>query len=268
MTERLPEDLAPRNEKSVRLGIAGDAPNDSYFGKALEEFREDELTGIQALDLGCGPAFSDLKTLGERGAATLLGIDVFDQSTRVSSGGLVEYIRADIDESNIPVSDMRVDIAVLDRVIEHLYNPMHVLDECMRVLKPRGNLIIITPNQARLKNRVKLLLGGSIYYPLECWVNPGREWVSKRGRVVFGGHIREYTANELVKMTELAGFRTRSLKMLQAMATTPVNSVSGARSIDAIEARFNFKGALSLYNAAEKLLPSSRTKIAVIASKD
>jgi len=38
------------------------------------------------------------------------------------------------------------DAVVMNNVIEHVWNPIETVKECFRILGPRGNLIIITPN--------------------------------------------------------------------------------------------------------------------------
>ena len=62
-------------------------------------------------------------------------------------------------------------------MIEHLYNPDHMLEECRRVLKPGGLLIISTPNLQAWYNRILFLFGvqpifyevsHEIYYD-RCW---------------------------------------------------------------------------------------------------
>jgi SAM-dependent methyltransferase len=172
-----------------------------------------------------------------------------------------------IDEANLPISSESLDMVVLDSVLEHLYCPMHVLSECLRVLKSNGNLVILTPNQARLKNRFKLLIGGSIYYPLQYWASPSRMWINKRGRKVFAGHIREYTPSEVRKMIESAGFRIRSSKLTTAQHISGLDPALGSNSADAIESRLRSRGALFLYNCAETAYSPWRTTIITIATK-
>lgn len=45
----------------------------------------------------------------------------------------------------IPISDNRYDWVILCEVLEHLSNPYIVIDECIRILKPGGRLIITAP---------------------------------------------------------------------------------------------------------------------------
>ena len=85
------------------------------------------------------------------------------------------------------------DLVLLLEVIEHLYTaPLHLLRLLRRSLRPGGYLLLQTPNAARLKSRLELLLGRN---PIE----PLRE--SRRSP----GHIREYTVEELLALGRQAG---------------------------------------------------------------
>lgn len=46
------------------------------------------------------------------------------------------------------LSDKSVDVVTLSHVIEHAYDPILVLEGCRRILKPKGKVIIVTPNLA------------------------------------------------------------------------------------------------------------------------
>ncbi|WP_426169860.1 class I SAM-dependent methyltransferase [Sandarakinorhabdus sp. DWP1-3-1] len=52
-------------------------------------------------------------------------------------------IAADIEKS--PIASNSVDYVILDSVIEHVPNPQAVIDEVLRILKPRGKLFCINP---------------------------------------------------------------------------------------------------------------------------
>ena len=43
------------------------------------------------------------------------------------------------------IEDRSVDAVVLSHVIEHVANPIHALEECLRVLRPAGRLVLIVP---------------------------------------------------------------------------------------------------------------------------
>lgn len=85
-------------------------------------------------------------------------------------------------------------------VIEHLYtSPLQVLPFLKTFLEPSGFLVIQTPNAAALKKRLKLLRG----------VNPYEKIRLDRS---CPGHFREYTPDELSKMSAECGLLTRKVE--------------------------------------------------------
>jgi SAM-dependent methyltransferase len=77
-----------------------------------------------------------------------------------ADGALIEVARAkgleargldvtdgiDFETDTLPVADNSVDVVTAVSLIEHLYSPRMMLSEALRVLKPRGALILVTPN--------------------------------------------------------------------------------------------------------------------------
>lgn len=89
----------------------------------------------------------------------------------------------------------RYDLIVMAEVIEHLYtSPRLVLSFVESLMKPRGRLILQTPNAAALHKRVALLFGRNPYERIREDVrNPG--------------HFREYTLPELAEYGAAVGLR-------------------------------------------------------------
>jgi SAM-dependent methyltransferase len=100
--------------------------------------------------------------------------------------------------TRIPYKDASFDVAFCTETIEHLLDPLTCLREISRVLSPRGWLLVTTPNLARAANRLKLLCGASVNFPLhESIMYQQGNWRP---------HIREYSLSELRHMFKDAGF--------------------------------------------------------------
>ncbi len=134
-----------------------DFQNKIYQQKAFGWIQQ--LEGVdRILELGCadGSFLAHLqKTLA---ASTSVGLDLSPQSIKIAQA---RGIKAQVHnfENKLPFPDQTFDLCVTLEVIEHLYDTDFFLTEIYRVLKPRGHLVLSTPNLASLPNRFKLLLG-------------------------------------------------------------------------------------------------------------
>ena len=87
--------------------------------------------------------------------------------------------------------------------MEHLnFNPLPVLQEVNRITKTGGYLYIGMPNQASLRNRLRLLRGKSIYTPISA----SFAQLARVGNMIVSIHWREYTLPETVMMIEKMGY--------------------------------------------------------------
>lgn len=65
----------------------------------------------------------------------IIGVDIQDGAD----------IKTDL-EKRFPFKNERFNNAIASEIIEHVKNPLHFLNECYRILKPKGRLILTTPN--------------------------------------------------------------------------------------------------------------------------
>lgn len=218
----------------------------------------------RVLDLGCGPDAYDLKAMRSQGSQALVGIDM--SSDLSNNDGNICYIRSDIDDLSLPFLAESFDTILLHNVIEHLHNPMRVLREAHRVLTPGGVLSVITENQACLKNRMKLLIGMSIYFPISRWISQ-EDRVEKSGRSVFTGHVREYTRQEISQMLQSSGFAMDVLR-LRSVAYPSTRVLEGpSSSARMLYSMSRNRAMLRLYKVAESKLPGCGYMICAVASK-
>lgn len=99
-----------------------------------------------------------------------------------------------LETDTFPYDDGAFDVVVFCEIIEHLTNdPVRVLREIHRVLRPGGTLALSTPNVARLRNVVSMIQGVNIYDPYS-------------GYGPYGRHNREYNPHELALLLDHCGF--------------------------------------------------------------
>jgi SAM-dependent methyltransferase len=105
----------------------------------------------------------------------------------------------------LPYDSDSFDAIVMCETMEHLnFNPLPILAEINRVLKKDGLFYIGMPNQAALKNRLKMLIGRSVHNPIGDFFKQ----LDRQDNTIVGLHWREYTINETVQIIESMGFKT------------------------------------------------------------
>lgn len=126
-----------------------------------------------------------------------------DQRVAVSSEG--ERFACDIDlfdaeKDAFPYDGEYFSTVLCCELIEHLFDdPMHLMSEVNRILKPGGHLVLTTPNIAGLRGISAILQG---YHPgfFHAYIRPSAEGETA------ARHNREYTPREVHKLLENSGF--------------------------------------------------------------
>ena len=113
----------------------------------------------------------------------------------------------DAEKDPFPYSDEHFSTVLCCELIEHLPgDPMHMMAEINRILKPGGHLVLTTPNIVSLRAMSALLLG---YHPgfFPAYIRP-----SGTGEAVEARHNREYAPREIADLMADAGFEVTLLE--------------------------------------------------------
>ena len=106
-----------------------------------------------------------------------------------------------------PYADQSFDTVLCCELIEHLpSDPMHMMSEINRVLKPGGHLVLTTPNIASLRAISAILQG---YHPsfFPAYIRPRKDGEEAEAR-----HNREYVPMEIQFLLTDAGFEVVRLE--------------------------------------------------------
>jgi glycosyltransferase involved in cell wall biosynthesis/SAM-dependent methyltransferase len=122
-----------------------------------------------------------------------------------------EHFACDIDlfdaeKDCFPYPDGHFATVLCCELIEHLpSDPMHLMSEVNRILKPGGHLVLTTPNIASLRALAGILQG---FHPMlfPAYIRP------KESGETDARHAREYTAQEIKTLFENAGFEVTLLE--------------------------------------------------------
>ncbi len=156
--------------------------------KAYEE-AAGNAAGLDVLDVGCNTGYGTLRLVPV--ARRVVGVDVSPQAIERARlrapDGSPEFIVTG--GGKLPFPDGSFDLVTSFQVLEHVPDPAAYLAELRRVLRPRGRLILTTPNAAirlypgmRPWNRFHV----REYLPAELRAALGGEFASVRVRGMFG----------------------------------------------------------------------------------
>jgi 2-polyprenyl-3-methyl-5-hydroxy-6-metoxy-1,4-benzoquinol methylase len=100
-----------------------------------------DLSSATVLDLGCGYS-NVLFAEWLASASKVVGIDRRQEDVRRNTN-LQMRVVGDVEKA--PLADSSVDMIVSSFVIEHVEDPLALLTECQRMLKPNGAAVFCTP---------------------------------------------------------------------------------------------------------------------------
>lgn len=143
----------------------------------------DRCAGRDVLEAGCGEGYG--ADLIANVARRVIGLD-YDESAVAHV--MARYPRVDMRQGNLaelPLRDGTVDVVVNFQVIEHLWDQGQFVEECARVLRPTGVLLMSTPNRITF--------------------SPGRD------TPINPFHTRELNAAELTELLTDAGLEVEAM---------------------------------------------------------
>jgi SAM-dependent methyltransferase len=127
-----------------------------YIKKALEGYSFKTV-----LDAACGDGKLG-KLVKDEWGVDMCGADIAQKGVELSKASGIKAKVANLSEK-IPFKDKSFDMVLSSESIEHFANPDKFLREVHRVLKPKGLLVITTPNLSSWLNRILFLFG---IYPI------------------------------------------------------------------------------------------------------
>ncbi|MGS2612925.1 class I SAM-dependent methyltransferase [Micromonospora sp. LZ34] len=168
------------------------------------------------LDAGCGDGsfLAQLDAQVGDPAVSWVGVDYSEHQLAKAAMLPYQFHKCDLGEG-IPLPDASVDLVHAAEVIEHLYDPDLLVEECARVLRPGGHLVVTTPNLHAWYNRILFLAGIQPVFhetssrSTEVGAGPLRR-LKQDTRPV--GHLRLFNRTALVDLLCREGFRPLTVR--------------------------------------------------------
>lgn len=177
------------NEK-IYSRIMPDVKNDlARINFIIENIPDNRL---KILDIGCWDGSHSIKFAKKTNTVYGIESSITSAKRAKKKGIIVEY--GDFNKSDF-FENTKFDIVVAGEVIEHIFDTDLFLHKIHNVLKPRGKLILTTPNIASLPRRILLLMGKS-----PCIDN-------RTVGVDAVGHIRYFTFDGIYEILEYHKFK-------------------------------------------------------------
>ena len=190
---------------------------DELFDREKKSLKLIESIGKEKakfLDIGSGVGFFMEKLSTIKPKYELHGVDYSAYNLKKAKKLPFTFKQCNI-EQGIPYKDSTFDIVYAAELIEHLVNPDYFVEECARLTKKGGHVIITTPNLCAWYNRVLVAFGVMpMFYELST-VSPrigaGPLKGIKQG-IIPVGHIRIFTVRALKDLLESGGFKIVKVK--------------------------------------------------------
>ncbi len=132
------------------------------------------------------------------------------------------FLTVNFEEEPIPLPDESLDLVLCCEVIEHMdVDPMFLMSDLNRVLKPGGALLMTTPNCTSSQNVLKILHGYRPHFFMQYMKNrsPYR-------------HNFEYDVHALLALTRAAGFECTSLETVDTFGKSSEEALEFLRKND------------------------------------
>lgn len=175
------------------------------------------------LDVGCGPG--TFAGLAHRAGFQVTGVDLNERLiARARKGSPGTFVVGEVPD--VPVPDGGFQIVTLLDVIEHVLDPLALLEACGEVIAPGGSIVVYTPNHSGAIVRIALAVHHASFGRLSGPVT----------EIFDGPHVTFFDRTSLLRVLAAAGFE---VECVQGMRYQPErsNQASGiaAAGVRAIE---------------------------------
>ena len=148
------------------------------------------------LDVGCGRG-GLLEYLRDKKNCRVTGLDITRDAVSFCREKGIAVIKCDLEEEEIPGV---YDVIILSAVLEHLIDPLFVLEKFRNNLRDKGYVIVGVPNFSHIRARISYLLGRNV-------TRFGNDKKDKKLVIQPYGHIQFYNKATLSHILHKKGYK-------------------------------------------------------------
>ena len=165
-------------------------PINYELSEAIGAVREIVPSGSRVLDIGCGTGWTAKELIDKKGCE-VIGVEPNESRAEVARSNGIQVHVGYLEDLRIEEVDL-FDIVLFGDVLEHLSNPLSILCDAKKYLRPGGSVVVSVPNVAHWMVRLDLLRGRFNY---------------QQAGIMDATHLRWFTEKTLRLLLENAGYR-------------------------------------------------------------
>ncbi len=188
-----------------------------FYDSSVRAFKESILKLLEEdpkaklLDCGCGSGEFTLEFAKKIGTSKVYGIEIDKKAVGEAKKKGIKVYNEDLNKK-LPLRSSFVDVIIANQVIEHLYDTDTFAKEIYRILKPKGYVIVSTPNLASWHNIFALFIGRQPF-PSDICSDPsiGKLFTLSKSISEPLSHLRIFTYYGLKELFESYSFKVRKI---------------------------------------------------------
>ncbi|MBI5965714.1 MAG: class I SAM-dependent methyltransferase [Chloroflexi bacterium] len=187
--------MQDQQQQEVYKGFWSGHTEDDYSDPHILD--GDSRKGLNILVLGCGTGSDCWHLTSEH---YVCGMDISESGIAIARAHGIDATLTSVTEP-FPYPDASFDIVVAKDILEHILDPLSVMKEVKRVLRPQGNLVTLIPNQFYWHFRLRYLFGNNLVW--KTFLHDQTETYEEWNYI----HVRFFTWRGVQRFLKVAGFQ-------------------------------------------------------------